>query len=86
MSLFNETDLFELRSAAYPGEWLVACRNPLLTEEMAGKRESRLKATEGEVEKVAAATRRAVRRDMIGLRVGKAWARRSSQALSAGDR
>jgi hypothetical protein len=75
LSLFDERDLFELRSAAYPGERLVACRNPLLAEERARKRESLLRATEAELEKVALATRRATRRlvgrDRIGLRVGK---------------
>jgi hypothetical protein len=75
LSLFDERDLFELRSAAYPGERLVACRNPLLAEERARKRESLLRATEAELEKVALATRRATRRlvgrDKIGLRVGK---------------
>jgi transposase len=75
LSLFDERDLFELRSADYPGERLVACKNPLLAEERARKRESLLRATERELEKVAAATRRERRRlvgqDKIGLRVGK---------------
>jgi len=75
LSLFDERDLFELRSAAYPQERLVACRNPLLAEERARKRESLLRATEGELERIAVATRRATRRlvgaDKIGLRVGK---------------
>lgn len=79
LSLFDEQDLFELRSSAYPGERLVACRNPLLAEERARKRESLLRATEGELEKVALATRRATRRlvgrDKIGLRVGKVLGR-----------
>ncbi len=75
LSLFDERDLFELRSAAYPQERLVACRNPLLAEERARKRESLLRATEAELEKIALATRRAKRRlvgrDKIGLRVGR---------------
>jgi transposase len=75
LSLFDERDLFELRSSDYPGERLVACRNPLLAEERARKRESLLQATERELEKIAAATRREkrrlARRDRIGLRVGK---------------
>lgn len=79
LSLFDERDLFELRSPDYPGERLVACRNPLLAEERARKRESLLRATEGELEKVAAATRREKRRlvgrDKIGLRVGKVLGR-----------
>ena len=75
LSLFDERDLFELRSSDYPGERLVACRNPLLAEERARKREALLRSTERELEKVAAATRREKRRlvgaDRIGLRVGK---------------
>lgn len=75
LSLFDERDLFELQSTDYPGERLVACRNPLLAEERARKRESLLRATERELEKIAAATRREKRRlvgrDKIGLRVGK---------------
>ena len=39
MSLFDETDLVEIRSDAYPGERLMVCRNPLLAEERARKRE-----------------------------------------------
>jgi len=75
LSLFDERDLFEFSSPDYPGERLVACRNPLLAEERARKREALLRATERELEKIAVATRREKRRlvgmDKIGLRVGK---------------
>jgi transposase len=75
LSLFDERDLFELRSTAFPGERLVACRNPLLAEERARKRESLLRATEAELETIARATRREKRRlvgrEKIGLRVGR---------------
>jgi hypothetical protein len=75
LSLFDEQDLFELSSADYPGERLVACRNPLLAVARAHKREDLLRATERDLEKVAVATRREKRRlvgrDKIGLRVGK---------------
>jgi len=75
LSIFDERDLFEFSSLDYPGERLVACRNPLLAEERARKREALLRATERELEKVAVATRREKRRlvgmDKIGLRVGK---------------
>jgi transposase len=74
-SLFDEQDLVEIDSPDYPGERLVACRNPLLAEERARKREELLDATEKELEKVAAATRRHKRplrgKDKIGIRVGK---------------
>ena len=75
LSLFDERDLFEFSSPDYPGERLVACRNPLLAEERARKREALLRSTERELEKIAVATRREKRRlvgmDKIGLRVGK---------------
>ena len=75
MSLFDETDLIEIRSKAYPGERLMVCRNPLLAAERARKREDLLQATERLLEPIAAATKREKRRlagqDKIGLRVGK---------------
>ena len=58
MSLFDETDLVEIRSDAYPGERLMVCRNPLLAEERARKREELLRATEALLDPVVAATRR----------------------------
>ncbi len=74
-SLFGERDLAEIASPAYPGERLVACRNPLLAEERARKRTALLAATAKELERIVAATRRAKNRlrgqDQIGLRVGK---------------
>ena len=75
MSLFDETDLVEIRSDAYPGERLMVCRNPLLAEERARKREELLEATEALLDPIAAAARREKRRlkgaDKIGVRVGK---------------
>jgi len=74
-SLFDERDLAEITSPAYPGERLVACRNPLLADERARKRTELLKATEKELDKIVAATGRAKNRlrgkDRIGVRVGK---------------
>jgi hypothetical protein len=46
LSLFDEQDLAELASPDFPGERLVACRNPALAEERARKREDLLQATE----------------------------------------
>ena len=75
MSLFDETDLIEIRSPAYPGERLMVCRNPLLAAERARKREDLLQSTEGELDPIVAATKRDKRRlkgqDKIGVRVGK---------------
>ena len=75
MSLFDERDLVEITSDAYPGERLMVCRNPLLAEDRARKRQEMLEATEAVLEPIAAATRREKRRlkgaDKIGERVGK---------------
>lgn len=74
-SLFDERDLAEITSPEFPGERLVVCRNPLLADERARKREALLKATEKELGKIVAATGRAQRplkgKDAIGVRVGK---------------
>ena len=45
-SMFDDTDLAEIRSPAYPGERLIVCRNERLAEERAHKREALLQATE----------------------------------------
>jgi hypothetical protein len=74
-SLFDERNLLELSSTHFPGERLVVCRNPLLAEERARKRLELLAATEVELAKIAAATRRARRplrgEQAISLRVGR---------------
>ena len=46
LSLFDEQDLAEISSPDFPGERLVACRNPVLAAERARKREALLAATE----------------------------------------
>jgi hypothetical protein len=46
MSLFDQQDLAEITSPDYPGERLVACRNPVLAADRARKRENLLQATE----------------------------------------
>jgi hypothetical protein len=75
MSLFDEKDLAEIIDPAFPGERLVACRNPLLGAERARKREDLLCATERELAKIATATTRPKRRlrdpKKIAFRVGK---------------
>ncbi len=75
MSLFDETDLVEIVSDAYPGERLMVCRNPLLAEARSRKRQELLRATETLLEPIALATRRQQRRltgaARIGERVGK---------------
>jgi hypothetical protein len=46
LSLFDEQDLAEITSPEFPGERLIACRNPALATERARKREALLAATE----------------------------------------
>ena len=46
LSLFDEQDLAEITSDDFPGERLIACRNPVLACERARKREDLLAATE----------------------------------------
>ena len=46
LSLFDEQDLAEITSPAFPGERLIACRNPVLAAQRARKREDLLQATE----------------------------------------
>ncbi|MBI4729579.1 MAG: IS1634 family transposase [Acidobacteria bacterium] len=74
-SLFDEQDLAEVHSPDYPGERLIVCRNPLLAAERRRKRGELLSATEKELEKVVAATKRSRRplrgKVEIGLRVGR---------------
>ena len=74
-SLFDKTDLAEISSPDYPGERLIACHNPLLAFDRARTRQELLKATEAELDKIVAATRRSKRplkgKDKIALRVGR---------------
>jgi hypothetical protein len=46
LSLFDEQDLAEITSPDFPGERLIACRNPVLAGQRARKREDLLAATE----------------------------------------
>lgn len=74
-SLFDDRDFGEVHSPEFPGERLIACRNPLLQQERARKREELLQATEQELQPIVDATRRPKHRlqgkDRIALRVGK---------------
>ena len=54
IGLFDQHNLFELTHPAYPGERLVACRNPLLAQRRANTRQSLLEATTEELEEVRA--------------------------------
>jgi hypothetical protein len=73
LGLFDERNLFELTHPDYPGERLVACRNPELARLRAHKRAALLDATEGELDKVRAmvARGRLAGAAKIGVRVGR---------------
>ncbi|HEX4101760.1 MAG TPA: transposase, partial [Pseudonocardiaceae bacterium] len=73
LSLFDQQDLAEISHPDYPGERLVACRNPLLATERARKRDALLAATEAALAPISAAVTEArlVGADQIGLRIGK---------------
>ena len=75
LSLFDQQNLVEIRTALYPDERLVACFNPLLAEERKRKREELLQATEKELEaiqrQVARRKKKILRKEEIALKVGR---------------
>jgi transposase len=73
LGLFDERNLVELSSPEYPGERLVACRNPELAKLRAHKREDLLAATERNLDKIKARVDAGKLSgcDAIGVRVGK---------------
>ena len=73
LDLFDERNLISLTHPDYPGERLIACRNPALARQRAGKRRDLIAATERELEKVAAmvAAGRLKGAGAIGVRAGK---------------
>ena len=73
LGLFDECSLFELAHPDYPGERLIACRNPELAKLRAHKRRALLEATSKELEKVHAsvASGRLKGKDKLGVRVGR---------------
>ena len=52
MGLFDERNLFELEHPYWPGERLIACRNPELAARRSAKREALIEATTAELDKV----------------------------------
>ena len=65
----------EIESVDYPGERLIACRNPILAGKQARTREQLILATERELDKIVAATKKEKRplvgAGEIGVKVGK---------------
>lgn len=83
-SLFDEKDLAEISAEEiFPGERLVVCRNPILADERARKRDELLKATEKDLDVIVRATQRARNplrgKEQIGLRVGRVIGQRKME-------
>ena len=76
-SLFDEANLAEIEHPDYPGERLIACRNPALADKRAHKRRELLAATEADltVIKAAVTAGRLTDAGLIGVRVGKVLGR-----------
>jgi hypothetical protein len=77
LSLFDEQDLAEISHPDYPGERLVACRNPALAADRARKREDLLAATEQLLAPVIARVQagKLAGSGPIGIAVGKVISR-----------
>src|SRR5438046_10702742 len=77
LSLFDEQDLAEITSPDFPGERLIACRNPVLAADRARKREDLLAATEKLLAPITArvAAGRLAGAGAIGAEVGKVISR-----------
>ena len=71
--LFDERNIFEMKHPDYPGERLVACRNPELAKLRVATRRSLIEATEVELDKVRSMVKKGKLRGKakIGVRVGK---------------
>ena len=83
-SLFDERDFGEVHSPEFPDERLIACRNPLLQEERARKREELLQATETGVEVIVQATQRP-KNPLQGKERDRSTSRQSPQSVSRSE-
>lgn len=77
LSLFDTANLAEITHPDYPGERLVACRNPVLAEQRARTRDALLAATEAALTKLAATVAAGRLKDhtRIALRAGRVVAK-----------
>ena len=73
LGLFDERNLLEISSPDFPGERLVACRNPELAKMRAHTRDDLLLATEKNLEKIKVRVDagKLVGKDKIGVAVGR---------------
>ena len=76
LSLFDQQDLAEITSPDYPGERLIACRNPVLAADRARTREDLLAATEKLLAPILARVQAGLAgAGPIGVEVGKVISR-----------
>lgn len=90
MSLFDETNMFEVYDLTCPGERLAVCRNPQVAKERRRKRDDLLRMTEEALEKIRGQVerKRGMAREEIGLKVGKVvdrWKMAKHFELEIGD-
>ena len=86
LSLFDQQDLAEITSPDFPGERLIACRNPVLAADRARKREDLLAATEKLLAPIIARVQagRLTGAGPIGVEVGKVISRLQDQQALPG--
>ena len=84
LSLFDQQDLAEITSPDFPGERLIACRNPVLAADRARKREDLLQATEKLLAPIIARVQagRLTGAGPIGVEVGKVISRHRPASTS----
>jgi hypothetical protein len=77
LSLFDEANLAEITHPDYPGERLMVCRNPVLAEQRARKRQELLQVTEDGLAKLAATVTAGRLKDhtTIAVRAGRVLAK-----------
>ncbi len=73
LGLFDERNLFEIAHPAYPGERLIACRNPELAKLRGHKRRALLQATTLELDKIRERVERGALKGAatIGVKLGR---------------
>jgi transposase len=78
-SLFDETNLAEIRAPEFPGERLIVCFNPLLAGKRRRKREELLQATEKALGRLEAEVKRRTKTPLgkaeIGVKAGRVLGR-----------
>ena len=71
LSIFDERNLAEIRSEAYPGERLVVCYNPMLAEYRRNKRQDLLAATEEALAKIAREVARRTKTPLLAPQIAE---------------